>query len=210
MDVEWVPLSQAVKRVAERLETSIGLAQLILQRQAFPAGVRVRLYEVSEVPHYLQRIMGRSRDASYYMISAQSLSVAEIDWEGEKMITGSDYGTCLIELNAPYIYFQQLQVNVPDLEAWLKQNGAEPAKHKRSRRTHPRDDAEVRRKIEAVVKHWREWPASKRAKSERQQAGLLYEELKGKVELSESAFRAILRGKYPPMIRLRIPKPRAG
>jgi hypothetical protein len=92
-------------------------------------------------------------------------------------------------------------------EARSEPNG-EPTKQKQTRQTNPEDDADTKRKIEAVIARWQRWPKDKQKLRERQQAELLAYELSKSVGYGVSTMRAILRGEYPAMIRLGISKPK--
>jgi hypothetical protein len=211
MEEIWIPLSQAVKLTAQRRDTTERMARRLLLKHAFPSGVgfggdkEIKRFKLEQPAGPLSLIRRWCTPESHFtVIDPKVLVHAVIDWNEETLIFPP--GT----LTKRLLRLVRLRVSADDLEAWLKQTGTPAAKPKRTRTTSESRDAEIRRKIEIVLAHWKNWPKSKRKLYERQQARLLCQELKGRVDFSEGTMRAIIRGKYPPMTRLGIPKPKAG
>jgi hypothetical protein len=211
MEETWISLSQAVKLTAQWLNISDRMARTLLLNDAFPNGVgfggdkEIKPYKL-EQPAGPRSLMRRwcTPESHFTEIDPKSLVHAVINWNEETI----DYPPGTLSKRPHRLV--RLRVSADDLEAWLKQTGASAAKPKRKYTRSEHKDAEVKRKIEIVLDHWKNWPKLRRKLDERQQARLLCQELKGKVDFSEDTIRAILRGEYKPMTRLGIPKPKAG
>ena len=212
MDEGWLSLSEAVSQTTESLDLSINLARRALQREAWPAGVVLASYHppISINIRLSQDSAGQiltNHPERYVEIDFDHLTVIEVDWKNEELtaLTSNPQNP-----DERPLVFSRLHVNAADLEKWLKGKVGKLNRRRGTRNTDSQDDAAVRLKIETVLRHWREWSPERKAKDVRQQARLLRQELKGKVDYSENTLRDILRKTYRPMIRLGIVGPAPG